>query len=90
MQCLEENYSSKKDELEEKIELLESAQEQVMELNAKVAMLSVAPDDMSEFFVIHNHKMVLTDSVMILDCCHSELCYLCMLLSRESSSLIVV
>lgn len=50
MQCLEENYSSKKDELEEKIDLLESAQEQVMELNAKVAMLSATPDEMSEFF----------------------------------------
>lgn len=50
MQCLEENYSSKKDELEEKIDLLESAQEQVMELNAKVAMLSAPDDEMSEFF----------------------------------------
>ncbi|KAL5281027.1 hypothetical protein ACFFRR_004818 [Megaselia abdita] len=47
VQCLEENYSSKKDELEEKIDLLESAQEQVMELNAKVAMLSATPDEMN-------------------------------------------
>lgn len=50
MQCLEENFRSKKEELEEKTELLESAQEQVMDLNAQVAMLSKNQDSMSEFF----------------------------------------
>ncbi|KAH8378388.1 hypothetical protein KR093_011102 [Drosophila rubida] len=42
--CLEENLRGKRDELEEKLQLLESSQEQLVDANAKIAMLSSAPE----------------------------------------------
>ncbi|XP_034474198.1 protein Spindly [Drosophila innubila] len=42
--CLEENLRGKRDELEEKLQLLESSQEQLVEANAKIALLSSAPE----------------------------------------------
>lgn len=41
---MEENLNSKREELEEKNNLLESAQEQLAEANAQIAMLKSAPD----------------------------------------------
>ncbi|XP_030384170.1 protein Spindly [Scaptodrosophila lebanonensis] len=43
--CLEENLACKRNELEEKLQMLESAQEQLIEANAKIAMLSTAPEE---------------------------------------------
>ncbi|KAM7353157.1 spindle apparatus coiled-coil protein 1 spindly [Cochliomyia hominivorax] len=43
--CLEENLQSKRVDLEEKLQILESTQEQLAEANAKIAMLSSAPDN---------------------------------------------
>ncbi|EDW76425.1 uncharacterized protein Dwil_GK14670 [Drosophila willistoni] len=43
--CLEQNLKCKRDELEEKIQLLESCQEQLVEANAKIAMLSSSPNE---------------------------------------------
>lgn len=43
--CLEENLQSKREEVEEKSQLLESAQEQVVEMNSKIAMLTSCPDN---------------------------------------------
>ncbi|XP_075153588.1 spindle apparatus coiled-coil protein 1 spindly [Haematobia irritans] len=43
--CLEENLQSKKVDLEEKVQILESTQEQLAEANAQIAMLSAAPDN---------------------------------------------
>lgn len=42
--CLEKNLQSKRMDLEEKLQILESTQEQLAEANAKIAMLSSAPD----------------------------------------------
>ncbi|EDV99147.1 protein Spindly [Drosophila grimshawi] len=42
--CLEENMRSKRDDLEEKLQLLESAQEQLVDANAKIALLTSAPE----------------------------------------------
>ncbi|KAH8411936.1 hypothetical protein KR222_002908 [Zaprionus bogoriensis] len=42
--CLEENLRCKRDELEEKLQLLESSQEQLVDANAKIALLSSAPE----------------------------------------------
>lgn len=42
--CLEQNLRSKRDELEEKLQVLESTQEQLVDANAKIAMLSSAPE----------------------------------------------
>ncbi|TMW54858.1 hypothetical protein DOY81_000091 [Sarcophaga bullata] len=42
--CLEENLQSKRMDLEEKLQILESTQEQLAEANAKIAMLSSTPD----------------------------------------------
>ncbi|XP_064541867.1 protein Spindly [Drosophila montana] len=42
--CLEQNLRGKRDELEEKVQLLESAQEQLVEANAKIALLTSAPE----------------------------------------------
>ncbi|XP_059221975.1 protein Spindly [Stomoxys calcitrans] len=42
--CLEENLQSKKSDLEEKVQILESTQEQLAEANAQIAMLSSAPE----------------------------------------------
>ncbi|XP_060659388.1 protein Spindly [Drosophila nasuta] len=44
LSCMEENLRGKRDELEEKLQLLESSQEQLVEANAKIAMLSSAPE----------------------------------------------
>ncbi|XP_023296427.2 protein Spindly [Lucilia cuprina] len=43
--CLEENLQSKRVDLEEKIQILESTQEQLAEANAQIAMMSAAPDN---------------------------------------------
>lgn len=43
--CLEENLQSKREEVDEKSQLLESAQEQVVEMNAKIALLTSCPDN---------------------------------------------
>lgn len=43
--CLEENLQSKREEVDEKSHLLESAQEQVVEMNAKIAMLTSSPEN---------------------------------------------
>lgn len=43
--CLEENLQSKREEVDEKTHLLESAQEQVVEMNAKIAQLTSCPDN---------------------------------------------
>ncbi|XP_055837772.1 protein Spindly [Episyrphus balteatus] len=43
--CLEENLQSKREEVDEKTHLLESAQEQVVEMNAKIALLTSCPDN---------------------------------------------
>ncbi|KAL7742097.1 hypothetical protein ACLKA6_018344 [Drosophila palustris] len=43
--CLEENLRGKRDELEEKLQLLESSQEQLVDANAKIALLSSAPEN---------------------------------------------
>ncbi|ALC38844.1 Spindly [Drosophila busckii] len=43
--CLEENLRSKRDELEEKLQLLESTQEQLVEANSKIAMLQSVPEN---------------------------------------------
>lgn len=42
--CLEQNLRSKRDELEEKFQVLESTQEQLVDANAKIALLSSAPE----------------------------------------------
>lgn len=42
--CLEENLRCKRDELEEKVQLLESSQEQLVDANAKIALLSSTPE----------------------------------------------
>lgn len=44
MSCLEENLRCKRDELEEKVQLLESSQEQLVDANAKIALLSSTPE----------------------------------------------
>ncbi|XP_073822463.1 spindle apparatus coiled-coil protein 1 spindly [Musca autumnalis] len=43
--CLEENLQSKKADLDEKVQILESTQEQLAEANAQIAMLSAAPEN---------------------------------------------
>ncbi|XP_017047617.1 protein Spindly [Drosophila ficusphila] len=43
--CLEQNLNCKRSELEEKLQLLESCQEQLVEANAKIAMLTSAPEN---------------------------------------------
>ncbi|XP_055919820.1 protein Spindly [Eupeodes corollae] len=43
--CLEENLQSKREEVDEKSHLLESAQEQVVEMNAKIALLTSCPNN---------------------------------------------
>ncbi|XP_065355908.1 protein Spindly [Calliphora vicina] len=43
--CLEENLQSKRIDLEEKLQILESTQEQLAEANSKIAMLSAAPEN---------------------------------------------
>ncbi|KAH8392085.1 hypothetical protein KR215_000321 [Drosophila sulfurigaster] len=48
LSCMEENLRGKRDELEEKLQLLESSQEQLVEANAKIAMLSSAPEQNGE------------------------------------------
>ena len=54
--CLEENLQSKRIDLEEKLQILESTQEQLAEANAKIAMFSSAPDSNGnslKSFIIH-------------------------------------
>ncbi|XP_037958279.1 protein Spindly [Teleopsis dalmanni] len=43
--CLEQNLNCKRDELEENVQLLECTQEQLAETNAKLMMLSSAPEN---------------------------------------------
>ncbi|KAH8413204.1 hypothetical protein KR009_008775 [Drosophila setifemur] len=43
--CLEQNLHCKRDELEEKLQLLESCQEQLVDANAKIALLTSAPEN---------------------------------------------
>ncbi|KAH8237535.1 hypothetical protein KR038_004141 [Drosophila bunnanda] len=43
--CLEQNLNCKRDELEEKLQLLESCQEQLVDANAKIALLTSAPEN---------------------------------------------
>ncbi|XP_020799209.1 early endosome antigen 1 [Drosophila serrata] len=43
--CLEQNLTCKRDELEEKLQLLESCQEQLVDANAKIALLTTAPEN---------------------------------------------
>ncbi|XP_039497926.1 protein Spindly [Drosophila santomea] len=43
--CMEQNLNCKRDELEEKLQLLESCQEQLVEANAKIALLTSAPEN---------------------------------------------
>lgn len=45
MSCIEQNLTSKRDELEEKLQLLESCQEQLVDANAKIALLTSAPEN---------------------------------------------
>ncbi|KAH8249087.1 hypothetical protein KR032_005680 [Drosophila birchii] len=47
--CLEQNLNCKRDELEEKLQLLESCQEQLVDANAKIALLTSAPENNGEF-----------------------------------------
>lgn len=49
--CLEENLQSKRVDLEEKLQILESTQEQLAEANAKIAMLSAAPDNNGKVYI---------------------------------------
>ncbi|XP_017075911.2 protein Spindly [Drosophila eugracilis] len=43
--CMEQNLNCKRDELEEKLQLLESCQEQLVDANAKIALLTSAPEN---------------------------------------------
>ncbi|KAH8352368.1 hypothetical protein KR084_003646 [Drosophila pseudotakahashii] len=43
--CMELNLNCKRDELEEKLQLLESCQEQLVDANAKIALLTSAPEN---------------------------------------------
>ncbi|XP_016982848.1 protein Spindly [Drosophila rhopaloa] len=42
--CMEQNLNCKRDELEEKLQVLESCQEQLVDANAKIALLTSAPE----------------------------------------------
>jgi len=42
---MEQNLNCKRDELEEKLQLLESCQEQLVDANAKIALLTSAPEN---------------------------------------------
>lgn len=46
--CLEDNLESKKIEIEEKNDAMESVQEKIQELTVELAMLRSAPEDASE------------------------------------------
>lgn len=51
LECLEENLQAKREELEEKTQLLESSQERVMELSSELAMLKSTPEDTSKLYL---------------------------------------
>lgn len=48
VQCLEDNLESKKMEIEEKNDAMESVQEKIQELTVELAVLRSAPEDASK------------------------------------------
>ena len=53
--CLEDNLESKKQEIEEKNDLIESFQEKYQELSLELALLKAAPEEGSEYFKAFKH-----------------------------------
>lgn len=64
--CLEDNLDSKKSEIEEKNDAMESLQEKVHEMSVELALLKTAPGDASKFYcqlLFHLHKLLMLQIV---------------------------
>lgn len=57
VKCLKENLQHKREEIDEKTQLLESTQEKLMEANGLVNMLSSAPDQNSGKHYIYSNRI---------------------------------